>query len=218
MKRIAAPALTLFMLATLAACPPPNPNDPKAKYAAGYTIVTYGKFVIQTAHAGFKGFVAIKHNECNDLVCVKLHPDKKSEAYKTCMTQDHSAVAEFKKCYGKLGQAEAIIDKAVPLCQSILNDIKDILDLKVQYDIAKESATKKPEELKQFCDTVFPAKSGDEYEKCQKGELVKKFDYMAAFKGRACSGYYAFAFVPAPYNKYTDPVRMWFKGYGGNCK
>ena len=45
------------MLATLAACPPPNPNDPKAKYATGYTLVKYGKWTLETAHVGFKGFV-----------------------------------------------------------------------------------------------------------------------------------------------------------------
>jgi hypothetical protein len=217
MRRITAIVLSLFMFAMLAACPPPNPNDPKAKYSTGYTIVTYGKFVIQAAHAGFKGFVAVKHNECNDVVCAKLHPDKKSDAYKGCMAQDHSTVAEFKTCYGKLGEAEAIIDKAVPLSLSIMTDVKEILDLKVQYDIAKEAAKQKPEELKNFCDTVFPAKSGAEYTTCLKGGLVKKFDYMAAFKGRACTAYYGFAFVPAPYNKYTDPVRMWFKSYG-DCK
>lgn len=217
MKRITVAFLSLFMFATLVACPTPDPNNPSAKYAAGYATVTYGKFVIQTAYTGFKGYVAIKRNECNDVVCVKLHPDKSSAAYKTCMAQDHSAVAEFKTCYGKLGEAEAIVDKAVPLSLSMMSDVKDILDLLVKYDIAKEAAKKNPEELKTFCATVFPTKTGDEYEKCLKGEKLAKFDYAAALKGRACTAYYAFAFVPSPYNKYTDPIRAWFKGMG-DCK
>lgn len=214
----------MILLAALAAlfllgCPTPDPNTPQGKYAAGYTTVTYGKFIIQTAQTGFKGYVAIKLNECNDVVCVKLHPDKASDAYKTCMTQDHKAVAEFKTCYGKLGDVEVIIDKAVPLALSLLKDVKEILDLAVAYEIAKEVAKQSgdPAKLKEFCETVYQTKTGDEYEKCLKGEKLAKFDYVAALKGRACTVYYSLAFVPAPYNKYTDPVRMWFKGYG-SCK
>lgn len=216
--------MKLILLSTTAAmflmgCPDPNPVTPKDKFAPGYATVKYGKFVLQTAYTGFKGYVSIKQSECNDKVCAKLHPDKTSEAYKTCMTQDHSAVAEYKTCYGKLGQADAIIDKAYPLAMSILNDVKEILDLVVQYEVAKESVKlqKDPEALTKFCNAVYPAKTGDEYQKCLKGEQLAKFDYMAALKGRACTAYNALAFMPAPYNKYTDPVRIWFKGYG-DCK
>ncbi len=210
-----APLAALFLLG----CPTPDPNTPQAKYAPGYNTVTYGKFVIQTMHAGFKGYVAIKLNACNDVVCVKLHPDKASDAYKTCMTQDHSAVVEFKVCYGKLGDVDVIIDKAVPLAQSVLKDVKEILDLAVAYEIAQEAAKQAgdPAKLKEFCDTVYPTKVGDEYEKCLKGEQLAKFDWLSALKGRACTVYYSLAFVPVPYSQYTDPVRMWFKGYG-SCK
>jgi len=209
----------LLFLSWLTACPPPNPNNPAAKYQPGYTTVSMGKLVLQTAYAGFKGYVSIKHTECNNSVCVKLHPDKASAAYKSCMAQDHSSVAEFKTCYGKLGDAESIIDKAVPLGLSVLNDVKEILDLAVKYEIAKEAAkaANDPEKLKAFCDTVYPAKTGDEYQKCLKGEQLAKFDWVAALKGRACTVYHALAFVPDPYNKYTDPVRAWFKVYG-SCK
>lgn len=219
MKRLLVVIVTLLFVFLLGACPDPNPVTPKDKFAPGYATVKYGKFVLQTAYTGFKGFVAMKRGECNDKVCSKLHPDKTSEAYKTCMAQDHSAVAEFKECYGKLGQAEAIIDKAYPLGMSLLNDVKEILDLVVQYEVAKESVKlkKDPEALKKFCDVVYPTKTGDEYEKCLKGEQLVKFDYMAMLKGRACTAYHALDFVPSPYNKWTDPVRVWFKGYG-DCK
>jgi hypothetical protein len=212
--------LSALVAFVLTGCPNPNPVTPKDKYAAGYSTVKYGKFVVQTAYTGFKGFASIKCNECNDKVCSKLHPDKTSEAYKTCMSQDHSAVAEFKACYGKLGQAEVVIDKAYPLTLSVLQDVKEILDLVVQYEVAKESVKlgKDPEALKKFCAAVYPAKTGDEYDKCLKGEQLAKFDYMAVLKGRACTAYHALDFVPSPYNKYTDPVRMWFKGYGDGCK
>lgn len=217
MKRLYA-VVILFAFA-LSGCPDPNPATPKDKFAPGYNTVKYGKLVMQTAYTAFKGAVTIKRSECNDKVCAKLHPDKKSEAYKTCMGQDHSAVAEFKTCYGKLGQAEAIVDKAYPLVMSLFNDVKDILDLAVAYEIAKEAKKLKGDEaaLKKFCDTVYPGMSGDEYQKCLKGEQLAKFDYEAAIKGRACTGYHAFDFIPAPYNKYTDPIRMLLRGYGGGC-
>jgi len=207
--------LSLFLLG----CPPPNPDNPKDKYAPGFTTVTMGKLVVQTAYTGFKSYVSVKQNECNDVVCAKLHPNKESEAYKSCMAEDHSGVSEFKVCYGKLGDVEKIIDKSVPLALSLLNDVKEVLELAVDYEVAKEAAKKAedPEKLKSFCGTVYPAKAGDEYEKCLQGKPLKRLDWVALLSGRACTVYYALAFVPKPYNKYTDPVRMWFKGYG-NCK
>lgn len=205
----------LFLLG----CPPPNPDNPKSKYAPGYTTVTMGKLVIKTAHTGFKSYVSVKQNECSDVVCAKLHPDKTSAEYRACMAEDHSGVAEYKACYGKLGEVEKIIDKAVPLALSILGDVKEVLDLAVDYEVAKEAAKRAddPDKLKEFCATVYPAKAGDEYEKCLQGKPLKKLDWVAILSGRACTVYYALAFVPDPYTKYTDPVRMWFKGYG-DCK
>jgi len=222
MKRITLLALPILMFAFMATgCPNPvGPTTPKDRYAPAYNVVKYGKFVLQTGHATFKGVVTIKRGECTDLVCSKLHPDKTSAAYKGCMATDQSAVAEFKQCFGKTAQADAIVDKAVPLGLSIFSDVKDIIDLKVSYDVAKESVAlnKDPEALQKFCDTVFPSKTSDEYQKCLKGDPnLAKFDYEAALKGRACTVYYGLAFVPAPYNRYTDPVRFWFKAYGG-CK
>jgi hypothetical protein len=206
----------------LAACPDPvGPTTPKDKYKPAYDVVKYGKFTVQSAHSIFKGVVSMKRDECSDKVCSKLHPDKSSQAYKDCMAKDQSAVAEFKTCFDKLGQADAIVDKAVPLAMSIFADIKDIIDLRVSYDIAKESVKlkKDPEALKTFCATVFPAKTGDEYDKCLKGdEDLAKFNWQAALKGRACTVYHGLAFVPSPYNKYTDPIRFWFQGAGGGCK
>jgi len=211
--------LLIPLLALLAGCPQ-NPTTPKDKYAPAYNVVKYGRFVVQTSHSAWKGFVAVKRNDCTDAVCVKLHPDKTSDAYKTCMAQDQSAVAEFKTCFGKIEQADAIIDKAVPLALSVFTDVKEIIDLKVAYDVAKEAVKLKtdPAALQKFCDTVYPAKTGDEYQKCLSGdENLAKFNWEAALKGRACTVYYALAFVPTPYNKYTDPVRLWFKAYG-DCK
>ncbi|KKN43875.1 hypothetical protein LCGC14_0698890 [marine sediment metagenome] len=220
MKRITLAAIPILLFALMVTgCPDPNAQTtPKDKYAPAYNVVRYGKFVVQTAHSTWKGVAAIKHNDCNDLVCAKLHPDKDSAVYKTCMAQDHSAVAEFQQCYGKLGRADAVIDKAVPLALSLFADVKDIIDLKVAYDVAKESVKLKqdPEALQKFCDTVFPGKTGDEYQKCLAGdEDLAKFNWEATLKGRACTVYYGLAFVPAPYNRYTDPVRIWFRGYGG---
>lgn len=199
-------------------CPPPNPNNPRSKYAAGYTTVTMGKLVVQTAYTGFQSYVNIKTAECNDVVCAKLHPAKQ-DAYKTCMAEDHSDVAEYKTCYGKLGDVQKILDKAVPLALSVMQDVKEALDLAVDYEIAKEAAAKAddPEKLKTFCTTVFPAKTGDQYTKCLAGEPLEKTDWVAFLRGRACTVYYSLAFVPAPYTKYTDPVRAWFKSYG-NCQ
>ena len=220
MRRMKMTLLALAAVLAFAGCPDPNSNTtPKDKYAPAYNVVKYGKFVVQTAYTGWKGFVSIKRNECTDLVCAKLHPDK-GDAYKACMAKDQSAVAEFKTCFDKIAQADAIIDKAVPLAVQIFADVKDVIDLKVAYDIAKESVAlkKDPDALKKFCDTVFPTKTGDDYTKCLAGdEKMAKFDWEALLKGRACTVYYGLAFVPVPYNKYTDPVRVWFKGYG-NCQ
>jgi len=219
MKRISAIVLSLFMFAMLAACPPPDPNNPASKYQPGYTTVVVAKAVVNGGYSTFLGVEAALHESCDDKVCAKLHPDKASAAYKECMAQDHAAVAEWKTCYGKMAQAKPIVDKAVPIARSVLDEAKAALDFAVQYDTAKAAAAaaKDPKKLQEFCDSAFPEKTGEEYQKCIAGQPLKKADWQNLLKVGSCIVYNALAFVPAEYAKYTEPVRIWFKGYG-SCK
>jgi len=219
MKQIKIIVLALFMFSFLAACPPPDPNNPAAKFQPGYTTITVAKAVVKAGYSTFLGVESALHESCDDKVCAKLHPDKASAAYKECMAQDHSAVAEWKTCYGKMAQAKPIVDKAVPLALSVLDEAKASLDFAVQYEMAKEAkeAAKDPKKLQAFCDSAFPGKTGTEYQKCLAGQPLAKADWQPLLQKGSCVVYASLAFVPVEYAKYTEPVRIWFKGYGG-CK
>lgn len=217
MRRIYATVLTLSMFMTLAACPPPDPNNPASKYQTAYTTATVAKAVVQGGYATFLGVESTLRDTCSDKVCAKLHPVKTSAKYKECMAEDHSAVVEWKACYGKMAQAKPIVDKAVPLALSLISESRSAIDFAVQYDMAKaaKEAAKDPKELQDFCDSAFPAKTGEEYQKCIAGQPLKKADWQKLLKGGSCIVYNSLAFVPEGYKQYTEPVRIWFKGYGG---
>ena len=220
MRRIQATVLALFMFAMLAGCPPtPDPNTPAAKYQPGYTTVMVAKAVVRSGYAVFLGVESTLRDTCNDKVCAKLHPDKTGAKYKECMAQDHTAVPEWKTCYGKMAQAKPIVDKTVPVALSLMDEVKSALDFAVQYETAKEAkeAAKDPKKLQEFCEKAFPEKTGEEYQKCIAGQPLKKADWQKLLKGGSCVVYNALTFVPDEYKKYTEPVRIWFKGYG-SCK
>ena len=219
MKRICAIVLSLVMFSMLAACPPPNPNTPAAKYQPGFTTVLVAQAVVKTGYSTFLGVESALHESCDDKVCVKLHPDKTGAPYKECMAQDHSAVAEWKTCYGKMAQAKPIVDKAVPLALSVLSEAKAALEFAVQYETVKEAAeaAKDPKTLQAFCVSAFPEKTGDQYTKCLAGQPLAKADWQALLIKGSCVVYNALAFVPVEYAKYTELVRIWFKAYG-SCK
>jgi len=219
MKQIKIIVLAIFMFSFLAACPPPNPNTPAAKYQPGYTTIIVANAVVKTSYSAFLGVESALRESCDDKVCAKLHPDKTSVAYKECMSQDHSAVVEWKTCYGKMAQAKPIVDKAVPLGLSVLAEAKASLDFAVQYETAKEAkeASKDPQKLQAFCDSAFPEKAGAEYQKCIAGQPLAKADWQPLLQKGSCVVYSSLAFVPVEYMKYTEPVRVWFKWYG-NCK
>jgi len=219
MRNVQRAAVAIVALALVAGCPPPDPNNPASKYQPGYTTVTIAKAVLNAGYATFMGVEANVREGCTKKICVKLHPDQGSQAFKDCMGKDHSAAPEFKTCYGKMAQAKAIIDKVHPLAISVIDEVKAALDFVVQYEIAKlaKENAKDPAKLKEFCDKVFPAKSGEEYQKCIAGQPLKKGDWDGLLKKGSCLVYNGLAFFPDQYAKYVMPVRIWFKGYGG-CK
>jgi len=219
MKRLYATVLSLVMFSMLAACPPPNPNTPAAKYQPGITTVIVSKTVVKAGYSTFLGVESALHETCDDKVCAKLHPEKTGAPYKACMSQDHAAVAEWKTCYGTMAQAKPIVDKAVPLALSVLDEAQASLEFAIQYETAKEAkeVAKDPAKLQAFCASAFPEKTGDQYTKCIAGQPLAKADWQALLIKGSCVVYAALAFVPVEYAKYTEPIRIWFKGYG-SCK
>ncbi len=218
MRNLKRASVAIVALALVAGCPPPDPNNPVSKYQPGYTTVTIVKAVVNAGYSTFLGVESALREDCNKQVCSKLHPDPASQAYKDCMAQDHSAVAEWKTCYGKMAEAKPIVDKAVPLARSLVDEVKAALDFAVQYEIAKTAKAKAsdPAKLKEFCDKVFPYKVGDEYQKCIAGLPLKKADWSGLLKKGSCLVYNSLAFTPTKYAKYVGPISIWFKGYG-NC-
>jgi len=219
MKRIASLILVSLFVLSLVGCPTPDPANPKAKYQAAFTTIAVAKATVTAAYGVWKGVEANKYQECTKRVCVKLHPVKTSTEFKSCMATDQSGVDEFKTCYGDMGKAKAIIDKAVPLTLSLLDDTKDAIEFAVEYEVAKEAkeAQKDPAKLKEFCDKAFPAKTGDQYQLCLDGKDVKKADWKGFLVARCCTVDKAFAFMPDAWAKYVEPIRVWFRAYG-NCK
>lgn len=216
MKRISILLMMVIFVLGLGGCPTPDPANPKAHYQAAYTTVAVAKATITTAYGVWRGIEENKRQTCTEKVCFKLHPDKTSAAFKTCMATDQSAVDDFKTCYGKMGEAKAIVDKIVPLAISLLNDTKDSIDFAVEYLIAKQAkeAQKDPTKLKEFCDKAYPTKTGNEYQKCLDGKDVKKADWEGFLKGRCCTVYNGLVFFPDEWAKYIDPIKFWFKAYG----
>lgn len=219
MRRTVVALFTILFMLALFGCPPPDPNDPKAKFRTAYMTIAVAKATIKIAYGVWQGVEENHRLGCTEKVCYKLHPDKTSAAFKACMATDQSAVAEFKTCYGKMGDAKRIIDKAVPLSLSVLDDTKDSIDFAVEYQIAKDAkeAQKDPVKLKEFCDKAYPSKIGDEYQNCLAGKDVKKADWSGFLKARCCTVDKAFAFIPDKWAKYVETIRAWFRAYG-NCK
>ena len=172
MKRIASLIMLSLFILSLTACPVPDPANPKAKYQAAFTTIAVAKVTVTAAYGVWKGVEENKRQECTEKVCVKLHPIKTSAEFKNCMATDQSAVDDFKSCYGDMGKAKAIIDKAVPLTLSLLDDTKDAIEFAVEYEIAKQAkeAQKDPTKLKDFCDKAYPSKTGDQYQLCLDGK------------------------------------------------
>lgn len=216
MKRTTTLTVLAFVLLLLGGCPTPDPANPKAKYQSAYLTISVAKATITTAYGVWQGIEENQRQTCTEKVCIKLHPDKASEAFKTCMATDQSAVAEFKTCYGKMGTAKVIVDKAVPLGLSLLDDTKASIDFAVEYDIAKQAkeAQKDPAKLKDFCDKAYPSKTGEQYQLCLEGKDLKKADWNGFLKGRCCTIYRALVFFPDKWAQYIEPIRMWFKAYG----
>ena len=135
------------------------------------------------------------------------------------MASDHSAVAEWKTCYGKMGEAKAIMDKSIPVVTSLLDEVDAAIDFAIAYEMAKaqKEAAKDPKKLQEFCDNAFPAKTGQDYQDCLAGKPLKKADWQPMLRKGSCVAYNSLAFMPTKYAKYVEPIRIWFKGYGG-CK
>jgi hypothetical protein len=219
MKRNVLVILPFVFLLYLTACPPPDPNNPASKYQIGYTTLNIARTIVTHANSAFLEHEIELHKKCQTVVCDKLFPAKTSKEHKQCMYADHSAVPEFKTCYGNMAIAKPIINKTVPLLLVVFDGAKASLDFAVQYETAKgaAAAAKDPEKLKAFCTVAFPNTSSTEYQDCVAGKPLAKADWFALLKSGCCIAYTSLAFMPEDYAKYVDPIRSWAKTIG-NCQ
>lgn len=204
-KHLQAILVITAMTVLLAGCPQTNP------YQTARTTITIARTTLRVANTGFMAYEQTHRRSCNDKICSKLHPNKTSAEYKDCMAKDHSAVPEWKTCYGKMAQAVPIFTKSMTLGNALLDEATSAVDLAEELDKIKTDKKK----LEEACLKIDPSK-GDEYKKCIAGQTPKKADWYAVLKGGACVVYHALDFFPEKYLKYILPVRVLLNGLG-NC-
>jgi len=220
MKRIIFAVTPLMFLSYLAACPPPDPKNPAAKYAPGYTTLNIARMVITNAYSSFISYEFDLRRGCNIKICVKVHPDKKSRDYLKCIYRDHGAEAEFKSCYGKMVDFRPLITRVAPLALALIDSSRVALDFAVKYELAKaadKASSEGPTALKEFCGHAYPMKQGSKYRDCLAGKPLERADWYTLLKSGACIIYNAVAFVPSEYEVYVGPIRTWAKAIG-DCK